>query len=353
MVRFRRYRVFLIFAVFTIGALYHFTSVRDWETTTAISVERLKKYIQTSSVSSSVVKETPKDALIQFSTTSAPEKTSIAVPPPISVPPTTSAAQQQASTASSASPAGPSTILVSSHGIQKGSNEGEEVLVIGPPVQLLPSAVAEAVREKFEAKGQGRHEVPLQDEPATRIHWERMPEHFAIPSQSLIPIPTGKPKILPKIQFDFKDESSNSKIDRERQLQAVKQLFERSWTGYREHAWLQDELSPISGKYRNPFCGWAATLVDSLDTLWIMDLKEEFDEAAKAVDSIDFTTTMRGDIPVFETVIRYLGGLIAAYDLSESKYQNLLNKAIELAEVLMGAFDTPNRMPMTFYYWKP
>lgn len=227
------------------------------------------------------------------------------------------------------------------------------MLANGHPAQLLPSSVIEAVQEKFEAKGQGRHEVTVEDEPVTRIHWRRMPEHFPIPSQSIIPIPTGKPKAIPKIQFDFKDESSNSKIDRERQLLAVKQVFEKSWAGYREHAWLMDELSPISGRSRNPFCGWAATLVDSLDTLWIMGLKEEFDEAAKAVDSIDFTTTMRNDIPVFETVIRYLGGLIAAYDLSEGKYQTLLDKAVELADVLMGAFDTPNRMPMTFYYWKP
>lgn len=180
-----------------------------------------------------------------------------------------------------------------------------------------------------------------------------MPEHFPIPSESLIPIPTGKFKDIPKIQFDFKDESSSSKIDREKQLLTVKKVFAKSWAGYKQHAWLNDELSPITGKYRNPFCGWAATLVDSLDTLWIMELKEEFDEAAKEVDLIDFTTTMRNDIPLFETVIRYLGGLIAAYDLSEGKYKNLLDKAVELAEVLMGAFDTPNRMPMTSYYWKP
>ena len=227
------------------------------------------------------------------------------------------------------------------------------MLVNGPPVNLLPSSVAEAVEEKFEAMGQGRHEVLLEDEPYARIHWEQMPEHFAIPSASLIPIPTGRPKAIPKIQFDFKDESSSSKIDRERHLLAVKEVFKTSWAGYRENAWLMDELSPISGRSRNPFCGWAATLVDSLDTLWIMGLKEEFDEAAKAVDSIDFTTTMRNDIPVFETVIRYLGGLIGAYDISEGRYPNLLYKAVELADVLMGAFDTPNRMPMTFYYWKP
>jgi mannosyl-oligosaccharide alpha-1,2-mannosidase len=56
---------------------------------------------------------------------------------------------------------------------------------------------------------------------------------------------------------------------------------------------------------------------------------------------------------LFETTIRYLGGLLAAYDISDKKYPNLLNKAVELAEILISAFDTPNRMPETYYYWRP
>ncbi|KAG9558325.1 seven-hairpin glycosidase, partial [Aureobasidium melanogenum] len=90
-----------------------------------------------------------------------------------------------------------------------------------------------------------------------------------------------------------------------------------------------------------------------LDTLWIVGLKDEFDDAVKAVGEIDFTTSQRKDIPLFETTIRYLGGMLSAYDLSGGQYKVLLDKAVELAEVLMGAFDTPNRMPVTFYRWMP
>ncbi|KAG9606628.1 seven-hairpin glycosidase, partial [Aureobasidium melanogenum] len=89
------------------------------------------------------------------------------------------------------------------------------------------------------------------------------------------------------------------------------------------------------------------------DTLWIVGLKDEFDDAVKAVGEIDFTTSQRKDIPLFETTIRYLGGMLSAYDLSGGQYKVLLDKAVELAEVLMGAFDTPNRMPVTFYRWMP
>jgi len=71
------------------------------------------------------------------------------------------------------------------------------------------------------------------------------------------------------------------------------------------------------------------------------------------VRNLDFKSSRRGDIPIFETTIRYLGGLIGAYDVTDGKYKILLDKAVELAEIMMGAFDTPNRMPDTFYQWKP
>ncbi|KUJ14757.1 seven-hairpin glycosidase [Mollisia scopiformis] len=158
---------------------------------------------------------------------------------------------------------------------------------------------------------------------------------------------------MPKIQFSFNDETPDAKINREKRQTKVKEEFQKAWSGYRKKAWLHDELSPETGGFKDPFCGWAATLVDSLDTLWIMGLQEEFENAARAVDLLDFTTSPRGDIPVFETTIRYLGGLIAAYDVSGYKYKNLLDKAVELAEILLGTFDTPNRMPQAYYYWKP
>jgi mannosyl-oligosaccharide alpha-1,2-mannosidase len=57
-------------------------------------------------------------------------------------------------------------------------------------------------------------------------------------------------------------------------------------------------------------------------------------------------------VNVFETTIRYLGGLMSAYDLSGQKYSVLLDKATELGEMLYGAFDTPNRMPVTRWNWR-
>lgn len=88
-----------------------------------------------------------------------------------------------------------------------------------------------------------------------------------------------------------------------------------------------------------------------MDTLWIMGMKDEFAKSVQALDQIDFTTTDEGTLNVFETTIRYLGGLIAAYDLTEGDYTVLLKKATELGDMLYSAFDTENRMPMTRWDW--
>jgi mannosyl-oligosaccharide alpha-1,2-mannosidase len=91
---------------------------------------------------------------------------------------------------------------------------------------------------------------------------------------------------------------------------------------------------------------------NQLDTLWIMDMKVEFEEALSALDKIDFTSCSLDLLNVFETTIRYLGGFIAAYDLTDGKYPSLLAKATELGEMLYVAFDTPNRMPMTHWNFR-
>ncbi|KAG5913450.1 hypothetical protein E4U42_001149 [Claviceps africana] len=197
--------------------------------------------------------------------------------------------------------------------------------------------------------------APLDTTPA-KVSWTKPKEHFPLPKKSIITLPAGSAKKMPKIQHDFPAEAEGPKKKRLARQAAVKEEIRRSWAGYTKYAWMHDELSPVSNRSRDPFCGWAATLVDSLDTLWIAGLKDEFDEAATAAKSIDFTYTERSSIPIFETTIRYLGGLVAAYDVSggaSGKHAFLLDKAVELAEILMGIFDTPNRMPILYYNWRP
>ncbi|KAH6850506.1 glycoside hydrolase [Chaetomium sp. MPI-CAGE-AT-0009] len=179
--------------------------------------------------------------------------------------------------------------------------------------------------------------------PKIKSKWAKMKPKY--PVRDMRALPTGQPLALPKVQKDFGPESDSDRDVRLKRRDAVLASFQRCWKSYRRLAWMSDELTPVSGRRHNPFGGWGATLVDSLDTLWIMGLKEEFEHAVAAASKISFDKVPNHDINVFETNIRYLGGFLAAYDLSGDK--RLLTKAREVGELLYVAFDTPNRMPMT------
>jgi Glycosyl hydrolase family 47 len=84
------------------------------------------------------------------------------------------------------------------------------------------------------------------------------------------------------------------------------------------------------------------TLVDSLDTLWLMGMKKEFEEAREWVATkLDFNK--HSSVSVFETTIRALGGLEAAYELSGDRV--FLDKAKDLGNRLLPAFNTPTGIP--------
>ncbi|KAF3025063.1 hypothetical protein E8E14_014478 [Neopestalotiopsis sp. 37M] len=180
---------------------------------------------------------------------------------------------------------------------------------------------------------------------ASSFNWSNVKHKYAVdepPAQ----VPFSKFARLPKVQFKFPAETQEQRQQREYKRQQVLDTFVRDWQAYRKYAWMKDALLPVSGGYRDQFSGWAATLVDSLDTLWIMGLKTEFDEAVAAVARIDFGKSTSDSVNTFETNIRYMGGLLAAYDLS--KRPVLLVKARELGDLLYGAFNTENHMPVDF-----
>ena len=56
-------------------------------------------------------------------------------------------------------------------------------------------------------------------------------------------------------------------------MEAVVDAFRHSWQAYRTYAWGHDELLPITKTYAEWF-GVGLTLIDSLDTMYIMGLDE-------------------------------------------------------------------------------
>ena len=115
----------------------------------------------------------------------------------------------------------------------------------------------------------------------------------------------------------FVDDELMKASDAEGEIRAkqVKAAMERSWASYKRFAWGRDELKPRGGVGVDVWGSMGTTLVDSLDTLWLMGMREEFEEARDWVrDKLSFDKPAQ--VSVFETCIRSLGGLNAAYDLS-------------------------------------
>src|SRR5438045_7176798 len=140
-------------------------------------------------------------------------------------------------------------------------------------------------------------DIPVYSAPAKpddgRFHWHDVPTKY--PPSTLQQLPTGRPRRLPQVQHVFETETMWQDSERRQRQKVVKDTFSRCWSSYKQRAWLKDELSPISGGSRNAFGGWAATLVDALDTLHIMGMSQEFDLAVAATKEIDFSTSDRSE----------------------------------------------------------
>lgn len=108
-----------------------------------------------------------------------------------------------------------------------------------------------------------------------------------------------------------------------------------------------DELKPVTNKPADPFGGWGATVADAISTMLVMELFDEFEDATNTISLTNFSVTDDKDISTFETIIRYLGGFLSAYELSGDK--RMLQKAEEVGNVIIDAFDTDSGLP--YHRW--
>jgi len=126
----------------------------------------------------------------------------------------------------------------------------------------------------------------------------------------------------------------------------VRDEFLHAWDGYKKYAWGHDELQPLSKKphdwYGVSFC---MTPVDAMDTMYLMGLKTQGDEARELVDThLSFDQDV--SVKSFEMSIRELGGLLSTYDLTGDK--RLLALADDLGHRLLPMFDSPTGMPYVY-----
>jgi len=132
------------------------------------------------------------------------------------------------------------------------------------------------------------------------------------------------------------EKGESDELARSRRYQ-VKKAMKFAWSAYEQYAFGMDEILPESMSGSNGWGGFGTTLVDSLDTLWLMDMKEEFQRARDWVrDSLNNNRNRM--VSFFETTIRSLGGLLSAYDWSGDEV--FLEKAHDLGKRLFRAVDS-------------
>ncbi|KAL6992269.1 Mannosyl-oligosaccharide 1,2-alpha-mannosidase mns3 [Sarracenia purpurea var. burkii] len=140
--------------------------------------------------------------------------------------------------------------------------------------------------------------------------------------------------------------------------QSVKNAFIHAWSGYKNYAMGYDELMPLSKAGVDGLGGLGATVVDALDTAMIMGIDEIVSEAGSWIEMhLPERISQKGQVNLFETTIRVLGGLLSAFHLSgRDQGKNLTHKgpdpnvylenARNLADRLLTAFtSSPTAIP--------
>ncbi len=136
------------------------------------------------------------------------------------------------------------------------------------------------------------------------------------------------------------------KINKAKLAEEVKKQFLHAWEGYKKYAWGHDELKPISKSYKDWYgVSLLMTPVDAFDTMTLMGLKKEANEAKELIlDSLSFNKDIY--VKNFEITIRMLGGLLSAYELDHDK--RFLSLAEDLGNRLLPVFNSKTGMPYMF-----
>lgn len=154
------------------------------------------------------------------------------------------------------------------------------------------------------------------------------------------------------IQHDFPPGSGHN----DTRAAAVVAEYEYVWAQYKQEAFGTDELLPLTHNGTNDLFGWGATIVDGLDTAVVMGLTDIAAEQLAWIASVDFSNAT-SEVDYFDAFIRYIGGLLSAYDLihsdlvpdgtyDSSHVDALLQAAITISNKIKVNFDTPSGLPM-------
>jgi mannosyl-oligosaccharide alpha-1,2-mannosidase len=104
-------------------------------------------------------------------------------------------------------------------------------------------------------------------------------------------------------------------------------MMRHAWDGYEKYAFGADHLEPIS-KGRNEWMGLGISILDSLDTSYIMGEMDIYHKCREWIKKNFTIDPVKYRISLFETNIRVVGGFLSTYALTND--QLFLEKAIQV-----------------------
>lgn len=123
----------------------------------------------------------------------------------------------------------------------------------------------------------------------------------------------------------------------------AREAAQHAWYGYRAKAWGHDQIHPKRGAPDNWF-NLGLNIIEGMDTLWLLGLRNEFDEAEHWVEEhLSFKAANTKLDSFFEATIRLLGGLLGAHSLSQRPI--FLKRAQELGDRLISAWPADADLP--------
>lgn len=160
--------------------------------------------------------------------------------------------------------------------------------------------------------------------------------------------PKGEEKELSKTDDPMIEGGEDSNQENRERRDFIKSMMKHAWSNYVKYSWGENELKPISkSAHRASVFGssaMGATIVDAMDTLYIMGFHEEFQKGREWIENHLNPSNMNGYVSVFETNIRYVGGLLTLYSFTgDSLFKD---KAVSIVDRLLPAFNTPTGVPL-------
>lgn len=153
---------------------------------------------------------------------------------------------------------------------------------------------------------------------------------------------------------DLGNVSLSDIISSEKRRWKVKEMMKHAWDNYVTYAWGKNELRPVSKRgHTGSIFGsqpLGATILDSIDTLYLMGMNDEFKRARDWLATEFDVDSVVADVSVFEVNIRFIGGLLTCYALTGDVM--FRDKAQHIADKLLPAFNTPTGIPNALVNFK-